>query len=816
MKPILSITPFAKAWLPVYFLLITFNVSAQQAAVRSEPWNAFWIAAPPLTAMPRDPAMRDVVVLRFRKQIRLDTLPVSFPVYVSADNRYQLFVNEQLVSMGPARGDLYHWNYETVDLAPYLHKGINILAAVVWNFGDLRPEAQISWRTGFILQGYSKKEERLNTDASWKVTRDSSYRLLRNRVPGYYVAGPGELVDMQYAIRGWTGASYADEHWSRAQIVSSGQTRESAIDYTGWMLVPSSLPQMEMKKEQPLSLRRTEGMDQPVSFPGQALTIPAHKTVRLLLDQGYLTNAYPTIFFSGGKHARISIGYAESLYIPDTTRNLDTTKNAYARFRIVGKGNRNEVEGKKFIGTKDSLISDGSRQQQYSPLWWRTYRYVLLTIQTEEEALVLDDISGTFTGYPFQQRASFESSDTTWKQLLDIGWRTARLCAFETYMDCPFYEQLQYIGDTRIQALVSLYESGDDRLMRQALDQLDHSRIAEGITLSRWPSFTQQQIPPFSLWYIGMLHDYFLYRDDSALIQEKLPGVRQILSWFERYQQKDGSLKNLPFWNFTDWLTAKGWARGMAPVGKKGESAMLDLQLLWALQQAAEMESRLGISGMAQYYSRKAAQLMSTIQKKYWSNTRGLFADTEEKDLFSQHSNSLALLTGVVKGKPARLLAEKIISDSTLVKASLYFKYYVHQALAKGGLGNHYPEWLGTWQENIRLGLSTWAEMSDVSASRSDCHAWGASPNIEVFRTILGVDTDAPGFGMVLIEPHLGNLSWARGTMPHPQGNLSVSYEKTDGAWNVAISLPGKLTGRLIWKGKIVELKSGRNVFHLR
>jgi hypothetical protein len=254
----------------------------------------------------------------------------------------------------------------------------------------------------------------------------------------------------------------------------------------------------------------------------------------------------------------------------------------------------------------------------------------------------------------------------------------------------------------------------------------------------------------------------------------------------------------------------------MAPVGKKGESAMLDLQLLWALQQAAEMESRMGIPGMAQHYSRKAARLMNTIQMKYWDSTKGLFADTEEKDLFSQHSNSLVLLTGVVKGKPARLLAEKILSDSSLVKASLYFKYYVHQALVKGGLGDHYREWLGTWQENIRLGLSTWAEMSDVSSSRSDCHAWGASPNIEVFRTILGVDSDAPGFGNVLIEPHLGKLSWARGTIPHPEGNLILSYEKIDGAWNVAIVLPGKLKGRLRWKGKTVDLKSGRNIFLMR
>jgi alpha-L-rhamnosidase len=67
----------------------------------------------------------------------------------------------------------------------------------------------------------------------------------------------------------------------------------------------------------------------------------------------------------------------------------------------------------------------------------------------------------------------------------------------------------------------------------------------------------------------------------------------------------------------------------------------------------------------------------------------------------------------------------------------------------------------------------------------------------------------------VLVEPHLGNLSWARGTIPHPEGTLFLSYEKRDGVWNVSISLPGKLTGRLIWMGKTNALKSGRNVFQM-
>ena len=168
-------------------------------------------------------------------------------------------------------------------------------------------------------------------------------------------------------------------------------------------------------------------------------------------------------------------------------------------------------------------------------------------------------------------------------EILEIGWRTARLCAFETYMDCPYYEQLQYVGDARIQALVSFYNSGDDRLVRNALEQIDHSRIAEGITLSRHPSYTPQQIPTFSLWYIGMLHDYWMYRPDAAFVKNKLVGVRGILDFFGQYQNHEGSLKNVPYWLFTDWVKKpETWVTGVGPVGQSGTSSILDLQLLWA------------------------------------------------------------------------------------------------------------------------------------------------------------------------------------------------------------------------------------------
>jgi len=378
-------------------------------------------------------------------------------------------------------------------------------------------------------------------------------------------------------------------------------------------------------------------------------------------------------------------------------------------------------------------------------------------------------------------------------------------------MDCPYYEQLQYIGDTRIQGLVSLYNSGDDRLLRNAINQIDYSRQPEGLTLSRYPTSNPQYITPFSLWYIGMLHDYMMYGNDSSFIKNKLMGARQILNYFKGFQQQDGSLRNLPGWNFTDWVDVKNWPVGTRSPGKDGNSALIDLQLLWAYQVAADLEQRIGIREFAALYKQNEEQLKKTIRKKYWDSTKNLFADRSEKDLFSQHANSLAILTGLVSGNEAARIGKQLLSDTTLAPTSIYFKYYLHLALVKAGLGNDYLNWLGKWRENMALGLTTWAETSDLNTTRSDCHAWGASPNIEFFRTILGIDSDTPGFTKVSIEPHLGTIKSIGGEMPHPSGKIRVMYHESNGHLNAEIDLPLKTTGKFVWKGKSYALKEGKN-----
>jgi hypothetical protein len=218
---------------------------------------------------------------------------------------------------------------------------------------------------------------------------------------------------------------------------------------------------------------------------------------------------------------------------------------------------------------------------------------------------------------------------------------------------------------------------------------------------------------------------------------------------------------------------------------------------------------------MSAMYQQKATQLQQTIQRNYWNAGKKLYADTRGKDRYSQHGNTLAILTGTIKGNQATDLAKRLLTDNSLAPASIYFKYYLHKALVKAGLGNDYLKWLGKWKENIEMGLTTWAEISEIDNARSDCHAWGSSPNIEFFRTVLGIDSDAPGFSKVKIEPHLGELKSASGEIPHPAGRIAVKYFHSNNQWNAEINFPSKVSGRFIWKGKSYLLKEGKNFLKL-
>ncbi|MFL6734011.1 MAG: alpha-L-rhamnosidase C-terminal domain-containing protein [Sphingomicrobium sp.] len=774
-------------------LLLTLLVAPQaaQAAGPEKPWTAKWIAAPDV---PGDAAG----VFHFRKTIDLKALPAHFVVRISADNRYRLLVNGMQVSRGPARGDIMHWRYETVDIAPQLHAGMNVIAATVWNWGEFRPGAQVSRRTAFLLQTEDAANRRLDTGPSWKVAIDEGYGFTRVTGPdsgGYYVAGPGETLDAAKSPQGWDQARFDDSRWKPAVAVIERALPRGSGEYgdgVDWQLVPRNIPPMEERPIRFAEVRRSNGIAVPDGFvAGKApLTVPAHGKVSLLLDQRELTMGYPVIVTSGGRGATASLTFAESMF------------DAQGR-----KGNRNDIANKTIRGVRNRISFDGGTHRRIEGLWLRTWRYVQVDVETADEPLTIEDVSGIFTAYPFEQRAAF-SSDQPWtRQVWDIDWRVFRLSAFETFWDTPYYEQFQYVGDTRIESLISLYNSGDDRLMRNAIEQFDTSRIAEGLTASRHPSQLPQYIPPFSLWWVAMIHDHWMNRGDAQFARRFLPGERDVIGWYERHLDAGGLLGPMPWWNFLDWTPA--FDRGVAPGAEDGNSTALSLQFAYVLKLAADLEEKLGNPAEAVRYRLLAERINAAARARSWDARRGLFADTPEKSSFSQQTNALAILSGAIPQGERKALMDHVLADKSLTQASYYFRFYLHEALAEAGLGDRYLDQLGPWQEMLRLGLTTTAETPEPS--RSDSHAWSAHPNYHFLALVLGIQPVEPGFRTVIIAPALGHMKRASGHMPTPAGDLAVQFTR-DGTGVVGIiDLPANVSGTFVWNGQASPLKPGRN-----
>jgi inosine-uridine nucleoside N-ribohydrolase len=760
-------------------------------------WPSSWISCPGIGG-------RDYGVYHFRRTFQLNARPAAFVVHVSADNRYRLWVNGHAVCSGPARGDLGHWNFETVDIAGYLQPGENTLAALVWNMGVDAPVAQVSNRTAFVLQGDGKEEQVVNTDRSWRVAFDSAYRPCStdngSRLRTYMVVGPGDSVQGGRYPWGWEQPGFDDQGWVPAAQVSSPSPWGSGTD-NWWTLVPRGIPLMEERQQRIGLVRRIAGsVDRDVV--GAAMTgmlagrgsfsVPAHTTLTVLLDQTYNTVAYPELTVSGGKGATIRLTYAESLFDKDGQ-----------------KGDRGVIEGKEIRGNYDVFMPDGGVRRLFRPLWVRTFRYLQLDITTGDDPLVIDDLYGMYTGYPFERKASFVSNDTSLKAIWDVGWRTARLCAGETYFDCPYYEQLQYEADTRIQSLISLYATGDDRLMRKALLDFYHSRIPEGLTQGRYPSNRFQVIPPFSLWWIVMIHDYWMLRKDDGFIRQFLPAVRGVLDWYEgQVDTTMGMLGPMPWWGFVDWADAFG--SGTPPGATDGHSAVITLQYAYTLRQAAELFGYFG--GQYSYTAGRCRKLAADLDRgtyrACYDRLKGEMANTPEKSNYSQHAGILAILADAIPAGDRRAVMKKILYDSTLQQATFYFRFYLNQAMKAVGMGDLYYSQLGPWRQMLKIGLTTFAEKPEPT--RSDCHAWSASPDYDFLATICGIMPDAPAFSRVLIRPALGELREVEGSMPHPRGMIRVKLRRTVTGIAGEVELPEGVSGRFVYGGKEAVLHGGR------
>ena len=779
------------------FLQLNDDASWRERGV----WPCSWIGCPDAGPPPFVAAYR----LRFTIE-----RGATVRVHVAADERYELYLDGTRIGRGSEQGAPDCWFFESYDLA--LDGGEHSLVARVWALGPRAALAQMSLRPGFLLAAEGRWLAILGSGmARWEAKPLGGYEFV-DPAPAHW---RGANIRLDGAAYPW-GVEHGDgDGWQPATIGERAVGRR--IDWElppRHLLQPATLPPMvdrplgggavRLVADVPSADTRSIAVDTALQRPDAAawsellhergtVVLPPRTSCRAIVDLENYYCAYPELITSGGAGSTVRVLWAESLFREP---------------KLFGgsKGHRDEVQGKYFIGIGDTFLPDGGRQRRFSTLWWQAGRYLEIFVETGGEPLAIEALRLHETRYPLELESRFESGAGRLDALLPMLVRGMQMDAHEVFVDCPYYEQLMYAGDARIEALLCYTMTRDDRLARKALRLFDASRLPSGLTQSRYPSRQLQIISSWSLWWVTMVRDYAMWRDDRAFVESLMPGARATVESLRRWFGADGLLHAPEGWNTFDWVPS--WEAGMPPQAVDGVSGVLNWHYVYTLALLADLEARLGEKELAARGRRQASELAARLMALLWDEPRGLLADDLGHERFSEHTQCLALLSGVLPPELRERIAVGLLREADLARATYYFAHYLFETYRELGRIDAFFERLGQWDALKTLGLKTPIEHPEPS--RSDCHAWSSHPLYHFFATVLGIRPADLGFRSVEIRPQLGRLGSADGSLVHPRGEIVVAFRVEDGSLRGSVELPEGVAGTLHWNGTTHTLHAGR------
>lgn len=537
----------------------------------------------------KDKKINKPTLVYFQKNVKINKNK-SCSIKISADSRYKLYINGELKQVGPQKGSINHWFYDEIDLSQYLHDGVNDIGVKVLHYPDLHNQGNFGIaRTntpGLYIAG-----EQICTDSTW-LYYEPDYQIT-SEDPDFAplqiyedVKGDKETANL---ING-----EVDNQWQYAKEYEEAELAPVLKDLNKRTIpfLYRDFKHFDGIKEIRQSAFKEDDWNNFLQ-KDQELTIPANTTEIVEISAGKEMTGYLSLKMRNGADTKIKILQSEA-YVT----NEMTSVNGLP---IPVKSDRTDSKNGHLKGFTDSYCVLGMQDEEYSPFWFRTFRYIQLKITTSNEPLTLKSFTYEETGYPLQIKSHVKTSDPSLSAIWNLSKLTLRRCMHETYEDCPFYEQLQYVMDSRAQMLYTYAISYDDRLARNAIASFRRSQRPDGTLNAAYPSFEKNVIPGFSIYFIMMLYDYMMYFGDKKLLLENLTTMERILDYFENHRQNNGLIGVLgglngqtDYWSFIDWTKEWNATTGVPTAYKYGPLTMESLLYLMGLQAAIKVADFLG------------------------------------------------------------------------------------------------------------------------------------------------------------------------------------------------------------------------------
>ena len=761
---------------------------AQQAA---EPWRANWVTHPGI-----GPAEQNVVLFRADFDLA-GGVPDSFAVDVTADNAYRLYVNGAWVGFGPQLGEIEHWRYERYDLTPHLRPGRNTVAVQVTNWGHHRGFGIQSIHTALLVQGYGAADALLTTtgyDERWRTAVNPGVRdhLVRWRsggendiIGGLYANNPTDSVLAAAYLWDWAEPDFDAGGWAVAPFLEAGHRTDRGSGFL-WLVAPRTTPPQvrtpaaftalrqsaqapRTDPAAPDAVRAAAALREPTQTPATprgwqrgaaAVTIPANTKARFLLDLGAVDIGFPELKWAGGRGAALRYTWAENLFDADGSPR---------------KPQRDSVLDTRVKGYFDVVRAAGGPEvRTYVPTWYRTFRYLEIAVATADDPLQLWAPTYARVRSSIPITAEWASDDPDFDAAWELGRRTVALSTQDYFLSDAYYETMQYVGDTKVHALVWQALTGDYRHTANALRDFHRSRTAEGVLKSCYPLRYNFFHSSYSLIWVDMVADYLERAGDTALARELLPGVAHTLAYFDRhYNPATGWLEGIPYKAFVDWYI--GGRAGLAAGADQERSVPVMLQYAHALSSGERLMRAVGTdaasAAQAEAYAARRAEVVADVRACCYDASRTLVGERPDAAPLDQHSTILGVLTGVVPPADAPAALAALLAADDLVPATYYFRYYLLEALRQNATqtGELYRDAVEPWYGLVAEGATTMVERYDSpdKPSRSEAHPWGAAPTLMAYALWAGIDfarrESAP---VIHMAPTFGHLREMRGYAP--------------------------------------------------
>lgn len=689
----------------------------------------------------------------FRKEFTVPSVPLLAPLRIFAATRYCLWVNGTYVLRGPARFECWAAEYDTVDIARYLRPGRNVLAVLVHRD---RPTGRIrNVEPGLTVALDLGGGRQIRSDASWLAVREASFG-----------STGGEWSSIRdhrnaEAMPDWTPAEFNAAAWPKA--VLTPKTAEK-----NWPHLVARRSALQRETAVPVS-----GIT--VNDVAAALPVALKPNERAHFTTARIIQAYVLIDCEAEAGTELSLTYKLLTYQPGALRD-------------------NGTDTYRCRAGRQTWMTDDTNALSAATLTVNKGTCRLLAVRLVE---VL---------YPFDIAGAFACPDAMLTHLWSMMARGAQLLSEDAYVDCAERERVEWmecsppmaqttrVSMTTPEKKATLYS--DARLLKAVLWRTAQTQRADGMVKAhtcseRWDIHAIME--DRSCDWIQLTREYFEHTNDRAFVQEIWPAIAKQLDAFLAKRTQRGLIQ-LREW--VDW--------GNPFKYRVFEGTLLNAFMYASLVDGAFLAQAAGDTKNSKRYADAAQDLRRAIQTKLWDSQAGaMSAGLDEKDgrpiAANIHAATYALRWNVVDGAQRERLYQWLWSrreevmknhNEAMLFHHLFEVLYTQDDPAADA-------WVleamrNKWKAQVEAPMQVPGESLGVNEV---IHCYSMFPVYFLSSYVLGVRLAGPVSNKALfIDPRLGGLPSAEGTVVTELGLVTVSWKSEGSGLQFAITIPAGAT----------------------